>query len=123
MKTKSFCTLAFFSAHFNVPAEKLSWCLIKDVTAGKTLYHAGVAIPGSNLAIDICRGQFVSKFNLKDNKVEFLEATAKWLKNEKMLCFSPADKSADELVLTEKDLEAVYQYRWYTPDLEKKLIL
>jgi len=123
MEKNSFCTLMFFSAHFNVPVEKLSWCLIKDVTAGKTLYYAGISISDSNLAIDICRGQFVSKFNLKDNKVEFSKATAKWLKNEKMLCISPADESADELVLTEKDLEAVYQYRWYTPNLEKKLIL
>lgn len=123
MKTKDFCSLEFFAAHFNVPVEKLSWCLIKDVTAGKTLYHAGISVLGSNLAIDICRGQFISKFNLKDNKVEFLEATAKWLKNEKMLCISPADESADELVLTERDLEAVYQYRWYDSNLEKKLIL
>ena len=123
METKDFCSLEFFAAHFNVPVEKLSWGVLKETSAGKVYYHAGLSISGTNLVIDICRGQFVSKFNFKDNKVEFLEATAKWLKNEKMLCISPAGESADELVLSERDLEAVYQYRWYTPNLEKKLIL
>lgn len=123
MKTKSFYSLEFFAVHFNVPVKKLSWGVLKETSAGKVYYHAGLSISGTNLVIDICRGQFVSKFNFKDNKVEFLAATAKWLEKKKTLCISPADESADELILTERDLKAVYQYRWYTPNLEKKLIL
>lgn len=121
MKTKDFCSLEFFAAHFNVPVEKLSWGVLKENVAGKTVYLAGVLVADSNLAIEICRGQFVSKYDLGSNKVEFLPAVGTFRGNT--LCLSPLNEKADELVLTQRDLEAVYKYRWYDPLLEEKLIL
>ncbi len=122
MKNLKFASLAFFAAHYNLPLEKLSWGVIKKVVSGREAFVPAVLIKGSNLAVDICRGQFISKACFEAHQISFLKADAKQNKNQ-TLCFFPRDKHADELLVTEEDLRQIYQYRWYSPELENKLVL
>ena len=119
MKT-NFSSLEFFSKHFNVPLEKLKWCILeRAVTPEYHQFLIGLSIEGSKLVISVeecClrrlkRGSLKAhSATLKSNKRKFRLKSTKPIYHEQFM----------ELTFTCRNLADLYCDKWYDEAEDEK---
>ena len=108
-----FTRLDFFSKHFNVPENRLHWCILeKTVTPEYHQFLLGLSIDNSKLVISVqdCCLRRLKRGSLKAHRA-FLRPNKRrfYLKSEKRIY----KKKFYELSFTKKNLADLYHDKWY----------
>ncbi len=113
MSKFDFSSLEFFSKHFNVPLEKLKWCILeRAVTPEYHQFLIGLLIEDSKLVISVeeCSLRRLKRGSLKAHSANLKESKRKFrLKSEKPIYHG----QFMELTFTRKNLADLYCDKWY----------
>lgn len=113
MSKTDFSSLAFFSKHFNVPEDKLRWCILEKVENSD--YHQfliGIAIENSKSVISVqeCCLRRLERGKLKLHAATLQEKKKRfYLKSEKPIY----GKEFCEFIFSRKNLTYWYSDKWY----------
>lgn len=125
-KEKKFSELGFFSKHFNVPLENLTWGIKQEIIKGYPDFFPCILIKNTNLCIDIFKGEIKSALDLSPSIERILhEVSFKEEGDEIVLETVAKIDNGDTVVFEfgEEELKSIYQNRWYDTSLDDMLIL
>lgn len=113
MSKTNFSSLEFFSKHFNVPLEKLKWCILeRAVTPEYHRFLVGLSIEGSKLVISVeeCCLRRLKRGSLKAHPATLKVNKRKFrIKSEKPIYHG----QFMELAFTFRNLADLYCDKWY----------
>lgn len=113
MGKTDFSSLAFFAKHFNVPEEKLKWCILEKIVNAE--YHQfllGLSINGARRVISVeeCCLRRLQRGKLKAHAAIFKETSRKFtVKSEKPIY----RRQFIVRTFTRKNLADLYCDKWY----------
>lgn len=121
---KKFSELGFFSKHFNVPLENLTWGIKQEIKNNESYFTPCLLIKNTNLCIEILEGELKSELNFPNFERHLHEAS--FIEEETIILETITKPHNGETVIvefSEEDLEIIYQNRWYDESLNDKLLL
>lgn len=125
MEKYFFLSLAFFSKHFNVPIEQLSWGLKEEILKDEQIFTPCIIISGSHHCIDIFEKEFRSPFEFSPQSYRRIHAVKLTEKKNEIELETLKNVFKGETFfyqLTTEALQNTYQYCWYDKTLEKQIL-
>lgn len=123
---KKFSELGFFSKHFNVPLENLTWGIKQEIINGYHDFSICISIKNTNLCIDVVKGEIHSILDLSPSIERILHEASFKDEGEQIVLETVAKIDNGNTVIfefSEEDLRSIYQKRWYDESLNGKLLL
>ncbi len=116
---EKFSSLDFYAKHFNVPVERLSWCILRVDRISYDDYLIGIEIKDSRLVIS------VQECALRRRSHNYVPFAAEMRETSRGYYFTSREaitksKKKVEIYLTRSDLRNLYRDKWYDSKFDIK---